>query len=134
MTVFDRIVGAWGLARWETQAPDGTITLPYGEAVTGLLLFAAAGFMSGQIMLPEGEDFEPAPALVAGPARYIAYCGPCRFDEDAMTLTTTVEASVSRSWLGTEQVRGVELHGDRLILRPPQRPSGDQGALTWLRL
>ncbi len=134
MTVFDQIVGVWSLSCWETQEPDGTVTLPYGEGVSGLLLFVAHGFMSGQIMLPETAPLEPAAALVAGPARYIAYCGPCRFDEATMTLTTTVEVSVSRSWIGTEQVRKVTLDGDTLVLRPPPRPSGQQSVITWERI
>jgi hypothetical protein len=51
-----------------------------------------------------------------------------------MTLTTTVMASVSRSWVGSEQVRRVELDGDKLVLRPPQRPSGEQAVIEWRRL
>jgi len=130
----DEITGAWRLMRWETRAVDGSVSLPYGEVLTGLLLFTASGYMSGQIMLPESEPIEPAPAVVAGPQRYIAYCGPFQLDESNMRLTTRVQASVARSWVGTDQVRDVELEGDTLVLRPPRRPSGEQGVLTWKRL
>ena len=134
MALRDEITGAWRLMRWETRAADGSVSLPYGEDLTGLLLFTASGYMSGQIMLPESEPIEPAPAVVAGPQRYIAYCGPFQLDESNMRLTTRVQASVARSWVGTDQVRDVELEGDTLVLRPPRRPSGEQGVLTWRRL
>jgi hypothetical protein len=132
--VRDELVGAWRLVRWETHAVDGNVSLPYGENLTGLLLFTASGYMSAQIMLPESEPIASAPAVVAGPQRYIAYCGPFHFNESTMTLTTRVQASVARSWVGTDQVRDVELDGDTLALRPPRRPSGEQGVLTWRRL
>ncbi|HXH22763.1 MAG TPA: lipocalin-like domain-containing protein [Dehalococcoidia bacterium] len=134
MGLRDDIAGAWRLLRWESHAPDGAISLPYGERLVGLLLFTPSGFMSGQIMLPEDGALSSAAAVVAGSMRYIAYCGPFTVDEAAMTITTLVEASVSRSWVGTDQVRRVELSGDTLVLRPPPRPAGDQAVLTWRRL
>jgi hypothetical protein len=134
VSVRDQLAGAWSLTSWEVQAPDGAVSLPYGDDITGLILFSASGYMSGQIMLPLDQPIEPAPALVAGTQRYIAYCGPFTFDEATMTLTTRVIASVSRSWLGTDQVRRVELEGDRLLLCPPRRPSGEQAMIAWRRL
>jgi hypothetical protein len=130
----DELAGAWRLLRWESHAPDGTVSSPYGDDLVGLLLLTDSGYMSGQIMLPQSEAIGPGPAVVAGPQRYIAYCGHFTFDQSTMTLTTRVEASVARTWVGTDQVRRVQLEGDRLMLRPPIRPSGEQGVLTWQRL
>ncbi len=134
MALIERLSGAWRLVRWEMHAPDGGVTSPYGEELMGLLLFSGSGYMSGQIMLPEEPPLAAGAAVVAGAQRYIAYCGPFTFDEVTMTLTTYVQASVARTWVGTDQVRKVELEGDRLVLRPPARPSGEQGALIWERL
>ncbi len=110
------------------------MTRPYGDDLTGLILLSVSGYFSGQIMLPEEAEVAPPAAVVGGPARYIAYTGPFTLDDASMTLTTLVVASVTRSWVGTEQVRRVELDGDTLVLRPPPRPNGDQGVLTWQRL
>jgi hypothetical protein len=133
LTAIEALAGAWRLVKWETHTPGGSVSLPYGGDLTGLLILTADGWMSGQIMLPLDERLEPDAALVGGAQRYIAYCGPYTFDEASMTLTTWVIASVSRSWVGGEQVRSVELRDGLLILRPPRRPSGEQAVLTWER-
>jgi hypothetical protein len=134
VSLIDEIAGAWRLLRWESQAADGAVSLPFGDGLIGRLVFTSSCYMSAQIMLPEGRDLEPGPALVAGPQRYIAYCGRFAVDEAARTITTHVEASVSRSWVGTDQVRRVEVVGSTLRLMPPRRPSGDQAAIVWQRL
>jgi hypothetical protein len=133
VSIIHEIAGAWRLVRWEAHAADGTVSLPYGAELVGLLLFTPGGYMSGQIMFPQAGDLDPGPALVAGPQRYIAYCGRFTVDEATSSITTRVEASVSRSWVGTDQVRGVEVSGDLLTLRPPQRPSGEQTVIVWRR-
>ena len=44
------IVGTWKLESFELQAPDGTISHPYGEAVTGFLVYSPEGVMSAAFM------------------------------------------------------------------------------------
>jgi hypothetical protein len=125
----EKLTGAWRLVRWESHARDGSVTLPYGYDVTGLIVLSPSGYVSAQIAFPEPQ----APQAGATGPRYVAYCGPFTFDEDTMTLSTHVELSVSAAMLGTDQVRSVTLSGDTLVLRPPARPSGDRLVITWQR-
>jgi hypothetical protein len=49
-------------------------------------------------------------------------------------LVTKVDAASDPARIGSEQVRDARFDGDRMILRPPPRRSGDrteQRELTW---
>jgi hypothetical protein len=63
---------------------------------------------------------------------YSSYCGNYTFD--GARLVTKVDAASDPARIGSEQVRDVQFDGDRMILRPPPRRSGDkteQRELTW---
>jgi hypothetical protein len=63
---------------------------------------------------------------------YSSYCGNYTFD--GARLVTTVDAASDPTRIGSQQVRDVRFEGDRMVLRPPPRRSGDvteQRELTW---
>jgi hypothetical protein len=92
----------------------------------GRVMFSGDGRMmsvvcDGRPELPPGVQRE-----------YSSYCGNYIFD--GARLVTKVDAASDPSRIGSEQVRDVRFEGDRMILRPPPRPSGaatEQRELTW---
>ena len=63
---------------------------------------------------------------------YSSYCGNYTFD--GTRLVTKVDAASDPARIGSEQARGVRFEGDRMILRPPPRRSGngpERRELTW---
>ena len=69
--------------------------------------------------------------------RFDAYCGTWEIDAATGNIIHHVDGSRFPNWTGTDQVRMVELAGDRLVLRtPPILAAGQEwtGELVWQRL
>ena len=62
---------------------------------------------------------------------YASYCGNFRIEDGR--LITRVDAAALRARIGGDEVREVELNGNRLVLRPPRRADGAQRILSWER-
>jgi hypothetical protein len=121
------IVGTWRLVAAAAHDGNGQpLPPPYSAKGMGRVAFSADGRMmsvvcDGRAELPEGVHRD-----------YSSYCGNYKFD--GARLVTKVDAASDPSRLGSEQVRDVRFNGDRMILRPPPRRSGDrteQRELTW---
>jgi hypothetical protein len=73
------------------------------------------------------------PELPPGANRdYSSYCG--NYTYDGARLVTKVDAASDPARIGGEQARDVSFEGDRLILRPPPRPSPsgiEQREIAW---
>ena len=124
------IVGTWRLVT--AVAFDGNgrpLPKPYGGGGMGRVTFTAAGRMmsvvcDGRPYLPPSEHRD-----------YSSYCGNYTFD--GIRLVTKVDAASDSARIGSEQVRDVRFEGDRMILRPPPRRSGEvieQRELAWERI
>lgn len=120
----ERLFGTWRLVASTATGPDGTpIPDPWGPEPMGRLVLDRSGRMmavlcDGRVRLPDGEE-----------RQYSSYCGNYRFD--GTSLTTTVDAASDPTRIGSEQVRGVDLRGDLLVLTPPRRDDGEQRELVW---
>jgi hypothetical protein len=118
------IVGTWRLVKAEAFDPDGKpLALLYGGKGMGRVCFTVDGRMmavtcDGRAELPPGASRD-----------YSSYCGNYTFD--GATLVTRVDAASDPARLGSDQVRQASFDGERLVLRPPPRPSGEQRVLTW---
>jgi hypothetical protein len=121
------IVGTWRLVAAAAHDGNGQpLPPPYGAKGMGRVAFSADGRMmsvvcDGRLELPLGAHRD-----------YSSYCGNYTFD--GAQLVTTVDAASDPARIGSEQVRDVRFDGDRMILRPPPRRSGDrteQRELTW---
>jgi hypothetical protein len=120
------IVGTWRLVAAAAHDGNGQPLPPYGAKGMGRVAFSADGRMmsvvcDGRLELPLGAHRD-----------YSSYCGNYTFD--GAQLVTTVDAASDPARIGSEQVRDVRFDGDRMILRPPPRRSGDrteQRELTW---
>jgi hypothetical protein len=134
-----RLVGNWTLVSYDAVAPDGTRSLPFGEAV-GRLSYDEHGHMSGQVMRPDrgpvvvgkGEAQQVRAAYVG----YIAYFGTYRVIEGDDTVIHYVQGALNPSWVGGQQVRRMRFDGDLLILQAEVLKAGRiiNHVLTWRKL
>lgn len=144
LLIKERFTGAWRLAGYALNQPDGKVTYPYGEETAGLLMYDAQGHMSVQIMKPGVARFSIDDRWMGTPEEvkaafdaYIAYYGQYTVDEEAKTVTHHVDGSVFPNYVGKKLVRMFELSADCLILSTPPMSFGGAAAtarLTWLRL
>jgi len=124
------IVGTWKLVRASAQDGNGNaLPEPYGGKGIGRVVFTAEGRMQsvvcdGRQELPPGETRD-----------YNSYCGTYTFD--GSRLVTRVDAASDPSRLGSDQVRGVRIEGELVVLIPPPRDKGGQQEhreLTWQKI
>ena len=133
------LVGNWSLVSYVTEAPDGTMGRPYGEAV-GRLTYDEHGNMSGQVMRPgrppvvHGQS--GLPQVRAAYAGYIAYFGTYQVNETGDTVVHHVLGSLNPTWVGGNQVRRMRLDRDVLVLSTDVHKAGVfiRHTLTWQRI
>lgn len=124
------IVGTWRLVAAAAHDQNGQpLPAPYGGNGMGRITFSASGRMMSVVC-------DGSPELPPGVNRdYSSYCGNYTFDGER--LVTKVDSASDPARIGSEQVRDVRFEGDRMILRPPPRPSAhgvEQRELTWERI
>src|ERR1041385_8315371 len=110
------IVGTWKMVGATARDRDGKpLPAPYGGKGMGRVACTAGGRMmavtcDGRTELPPGTA-----------RAYSSYCGNYTFD--GTRLVTRVDASSDPARIGSDQVRDVSFEGDKMILRPPPRPT-----------
>ncbi|MFF5982378.1 lipocalin-like domain-containing protein [Streptomyces olindensis] len=115
-----RLVGVWRLVSFHTLAPDGSVSPgPLGEHPEGLLFYSAGGHVAVHMMPADG------------PPQYLSYAGTWHLDGDRVVHILTVAGRTE--WLGTGQVRRLELDGDLLTLTGQALSSPDRRVLVWQR-
>ena len=121
------IVGTWRLVKAESFDAQGKpLPLPYGGKGMGRACFTE----DGRMMAVTGSALKEMPP---GAARdYSSYCGDYTFD--GTQLVTHVDGASDPTRLGGDQVRKASFDGERLVLRPPPRPNGEQRVLTWEKI
>jgi hypothetical protein len=141
----EQIVGGWALASYvETDVETGKSAEPFGSHALGFILYTPDGYMSAQIQARDrlpfkvGDMFRGEPEEYAASAStYLAYSGPYRVDEAGNRVIHNVVVSLFPNWVGMQQVRLVDLQGDRLRLsfEKPIRFNGTlkSATLTWRR-
>jgi hypothetical protein len=124
------IVGTWKLLHTTARDAAGTARpSPYGGKALGRVTFTAGGRMmsvvcDGRSELPTGVSRE-----------YSSYCG--NYTYDGAKLVTRVDAASDPSRIGSDQVRGVRFEGERMVLIPPPRRTGEieeHREITWERI
>ena len=124
------IVGTWKLVYATARDAAGAARpSPYGGKALGRLTFTADGRMmsavcDGRKELPPGVSRE-----------YNSYCGNCTYDGER--LITRVDAASDPTRIGSDQVRGVRFEGERMVLIPPPRKTGEteeRREITWERI
>jgi hypothetical protein len=122
----DQLAGSWQLQSWVARDEHGDVEKPFGDHPTGVLIITPDGWLSAHLAASSRPDLATGSTPLGEPAKqsaafltYVAYVGRYRMDGDR--LTTTVHVSLCPDWVGSEQIRSVELDGDLLVLRavPP---------------
>src|ERR687886_532306 len=110
----NRLVGTWRLTSWENQDDTGQITFPVGRDPRGYIIYTSDGYVSVQIMTAQRQRFAADDLLQSSTdekARaaetFIAYGG--RYELTSDTVIHHVELSLFPNWVGTRQVRRIEL-------------------------
>lgn len=117
----DELAGAWRLRSFTFTDADGNAIHPLGENPAGFVLITPDGYLALNFMaggragfaaddLFGGNEEERARAV----GEVVAFAGPCQFDGHAVSVN--VEFSVFPNWIGSTQVRNVEISGDMLVL------------------
>ena len=132
------LVGVWRLVSWTARAADGTVTHPFGEGVTGQIIYTAGGEMAVQIAgagrpdHPTEDPFGGSGAQQAAAfASYLAYSGRFAVEEDA--VVHLVEQSLFPNWVGGAQRRLATLEGGELVLRTAPMAVGGSTVVNELR-
>ena len=121
--MLDQLVGTWRLESFSTRDEQGHEVRPLGEHPVGLLVITGDGWMSAHVAAAPSDrpDFGSPDTLgepnqqAAAFRTYAGYAGRWRVEGDR--FVTRVEVSAQPNWVGTEQVREIELSGDGLLLR-----------------
>ncbi|HLW34750.1 MAG TPA: lipocalin-like domain-containing protein [Chthoniobacterales bacterium] len=120
----EAIVGVWKLNSREDVDANGKVHIdPFlGRDPIGILCFGEMHF-SAQFM--KRDRTQPEKVLQRAQAKnnsagingYDAYFGTYSVDENAGTLTTRIEGSISPANIGNVYVRNVRVTGDELIVQ-----------------
>lgn len=116
--------GNWKLVAAEDLRDDGTVARhPWGLHPIGAIV-VQEGFCYLQIMSGDVPGF-PASAVPVGEqmqasllSSYIAYTGPCTFDDAAGSTTMTVQAAWRPDYVGTAQTRYYRFEGNTMFYGP----------------
>ncbi|MEJ8662129.1 MULTISPECIES: lipocalin-like domain-containing protein [Streptomyces] len=109
----DSLVGAWALEDF-SETCQGTVIRPLGERPSGVLLYAADGWMSA--LLTADPDVAPVASHVQETVgRTVAYAGRWEREADGPVMHL-IQASHYAPWVGTTLVRDVRFSPGRLEL------------------
>jgi len=134
--------GSWDLLEATFTAPDGSIQMPWGPSPIGIALIAESGDFSAHLMRAERGRFgadHPTPAeKQKAYDDYFSYFGRIlRFEDAGATVITRVQGASDPNWIGSEQVRYLDIEDqDHIVLRTPPLSLGGTkvvGRLRWHR-
>ena len=125
------LLGAWQLESWSIGHENrDEVTYPFGDDPVGLLLYTADDWMSASISrrerppLPDNVAFRSIPesSLAVAYRDYFHYAGRFRVTGDDVTHYVT--QSLNPGFVGSEQLRHVELDGSTLVLSGREEVGG----------
>ena len=133
----ETLQGKWKLVAAEDLRPDGMVArYPWGRHPIGGIV-VQGGSCYVQIMSSDVPDFSATDTSANDQMKasllssYIAYTGPCTFDDARGTTTMKVEAAWRPDYVGTEQTRFYRFEGNRMLYGPAQNSiRGGAEALT----
>jgi hypothetical protein len=118
------LAGKWKLVAAEDLRADGTVArYPWGRRPVGAII-VEGGSCYVQIMSGDVPSFPATGTSVNEQMKasllssYIAYTGPCTFDDAAGTTTMKVEAAWRPDYVGTSQTRFYRFEGNKMLYGP----------------
>lgn len=122
----ETLQGTWKLVAAEDLRDDGTVARhPWGLKPVGAIV-VQDGSCYVQIMSGDVPSFAATTATAGEQMQasllssYIAYTGPCTFDDAAGSTTMTVLAAWRPDYVGTSQTRYYRFEGNTLLYGPAQ--------------
>jgi hypothetical protein len=120
----ETLQGKWKIVAAEDLRPDGTVgRLPWGQhPVGGIVVEGGSCYL--QIMSSDVPNFSATTSSVTEQMKasllssYIAYTGPCTFDDKAGTTTMKVEGAWRPDYVGTQQTRFYRFEGNKMLYGP----------------
>jgi hypothetical protein len=136
-----KFVGTWRLVSTEQRDAKGQVIPPATPPAPGRLGFITydpAGYMGVVIMQGGRQKYagqQPTPQEArAAVSTYTSYFGPFTVNEAEGYVTHHAQGALSPAMSGVDQKRFFSFSGNRLTLKPPPSPSGNQSSLTWERV
>ena len=136
------LAGCWDLVESTFTADDGAVLAPWGAAPIGVLLVTPSGELSAHGGRRDRAAFAGEQPTPDEKRRvyddYFSYHGRIMsVDDRAGTLVITVEGATDPAWIGSEQLRYLDIEdGDSIVLRtPPLVMAGSVvvGRFAWRR-
>jgi hypothetical protein len=145
MTQNERIrwlAGCWDLEECTFTAADGTLRTPWGAPPVGVLIVTPSGELSAHGGRSDRARFageHPTPDEMRQVFDdYVSYFGRIvRVDDEAGTMVTAVDGATDPGWIGSEQLRYLDVKDDdHIVLRTPLLVlAGSEviGRMSWTR-
>jgi hypothetical protein len=121
------IMGYWELLKFEAIAEDGSVILPFGQNVRGLLHYGENELMSAQLGNTmranfESEDFRKGKSkeIIEAYSGYISYFGRYYVNEYRKYIIHEIDLSLYPNWINTRVKRSYEIKDNILILKASQ--------------
>jgi hypothetical protein len=138
------LVGTWRLVSCEARASNGDVRYPFGEHVSGQLIYDADGNMSAHVMRASRQAFGTADAdrgtdaeVRAAFESHTSYFGTYTVNLERHTVTHHVKGASFPNWVGHDQLRYYKWdRGSLLISTPPLEFDGQslEYVLVWERV
>ena len=132
----ETLQGKWKIVAAEDLRPDGSVgRLPWGQHPIGSIV-VEGGSCYVQIMSSDVPNFSAPTSSVTEQMKasllssYIAYTGPCTFDDAAGKTTMKVQAAWRPDYVGTEQTRFYRFEGNKMFYGPAPNPNRGPDGLT----
>ncbi|MCU1323303.1 MAG: hypothetical protein JWM43_2952 [Acidobacteriaceae bacterium] len=138
-----QLVGTWSLVMVDNVLSDGSRVHLYGDAPQGVLTFDAEGHYALQILRSDRPKFAANDKSKGTEAENLAavrgsntHFGMYSVNEQAHTVTFSIEHAFFPNWEGTKQTRTFRLMGDRFRYVVPTPTTGGNvtGEVEWRRL
>ena len=136
------LAGCWDLVVCTFTGGDGTARTPWGAAPVGVLIVTPSGELSAHGGRSYRARFAGEHPTLEEKQRayddYFSYFGRIvRVDDKAGTMVTAVDGATDPGWIGSEQVRYLDIEDhDHIVLRtPPLALAGSEvvGRMAWTR-
>jgi hypothetical protein len=128
----ETLQGKWKIVAAEDLRSDGTVArYPWGHHPIGFIV-AEGGSCLLQIMSTDLPDFSATDTSTTEQMKasllssYIAYTGPCTFDDAKGSTTMKVVGAWRPDYVGTEQTRFYRFEGNRMLYGPAPNTRGGE--------
>lgn len=136
-TLKDKLVGAWDFVIAEVKAPDGKVSLPFGDKPKGTIVFTSDGrfaqiHVAGDVpKIASGNRLKGTPEeYTAIMQRSISAFGRYTVDEAKKTVTFHIVSASFPNWEGEAQTRTIDKLTDEEFVNTNPSVAGGRGSAS----